>query len=202
MEAGYGPELKAPYGIGIRRCRRRIPRGLAACNSGSSDPTSTGGSRQDTKDYSKWCDLKSELQGKSVSIYTSIVAPEDAQHKASYKAFEECTGVTIKYEGDKDFEKNLPASAPRPATCPTSPTSRSRVCSRPWSTPARPSRPPRAWPTMVDKNFGADWKKYGTVDDTFYAAPLGANVKSYVWYSPKKFTEKGYKPFPRPGTSS
>ena len=44
----------------------------------------------------------------------------------------------------------------------------------------------------VDEYFGEDWKKYGTVDDTFYAAPLGANVKSYVWYSPKMFADKGY----------
>jgi alpha-glucoside transport system substrate-binding protein len=44
----------------------------------------------------------------------------------------------------------------------------------------------------VDKYFGEDWKKYGTVDGTFYAAPLGANVKSYVWYSPGVFKDKGY----------
>lgn len=164
---------------------------LAACNSGSSDPTSTAGGDTDTKDYSKWCDLKSELQGKSVSIYTSIVAPEDAQHKESYKAFEECTGVTIKYEGDKDFEKNLPARAqtgnlPDVAYLPQPGLLKTMVDTG----KAQPAA--KSVADMVDKNFGADWKKYGTVDDTFYAAPLGANVKSYVWYSPKKFTEKGY----------
>jgi alpha-glucoside transport system substrate-binding protein len=45
----------------------------------------------------------------------------------------------------------------------------------------------------VDKYFNEDWKTYGTVDDTFYAVPLGANVKSFVWYSPSAFEEKGYK---------
>src|SRR5690606_16959367 len=45
----------------------------------------------------------------------------------------------------------------------------------------------------MDKNFSEDWKAYGTVDGTFYAAPLGANVKSFVWYSPSMFEEKGYK---------
>ncbi|MGL4173049.1 MAG: ABC transporter substrate-binding protein [Actinomycetota bacterium] len=45
----------------------------------------------------------------------------------------------------------------------------------------------------VDDFFGADWKTYGTVDGTFYAAPFGANVKSYVWYSPNFFKEKGYE---------
>ena len=38
-----------------------------------------------------------------------------------------------------------------------------------------------------------DWKQYGTVDGKFYAAPLGANVKSFVWYSPQAFKDKGYE---------
>ena len=45
----------------------------------------------------------------------------------------------------------------------------------------------------VDEFWGEDWKAYGTVDDTFYAAPLGANVKSFVWYSPSVFEENGYE---------
>jgi alpha-glucoside transport system substrate-binding protein len=44
----------------------------------------------------------------------------------------------------------------------------------------------------VDEFFGEDWKNYGSVDGKFYAAPLGANVKSFVWYSPKMFQEKGW----------
>ena len=165
----------------------------AACGGGSSDGGSGGGeAAADTKDYSKWCDLKSELQGKTVTVYTSIIAPEDQQQKDSYKAFEECTGVTVKYEGDKDFEKNLPQRAqtgnlpdvaylPQPGLLATMVDTGKVI-------PASQSVSDE-----VDKNFGADWKKYGTVDDVFYAAPLGANVKSYVWYSPKKFAEKGYK---------
>ena len=31
------------------------------------------------------------------------------------------------------------------------------------------------------------------MDGKFYAAPLGANVKSFVWYSPAMFEEKGYE---------
>ncbi|MGH8938256.1 MAG: ABC transporter substrate-binding protein, partial [Actinomycetes bacterium] len=45
----------------------------------------------------------------------------------------------------------------------------------------------------VDEFFGEDWKNYGTVDGKFYAAPLGANVKSFVWYSPKMFEENGWE---------
>jgi alpha-glucoside transport system substrate-binding protein len=45
----------------------------------------------------------------------------------------------------------------------------------------------------VDANYTADWKVYGTVDGVFYAAPLGANVKSFVWYSPKTFADNGWE---------
>ena len=43
----------------------------------------------------------------------------------------------------------------------------------------------------VDENWSPDWKAYGTVDDVFYAAPMLANVKGYVWYSPASFEEWG-----------
>jgi alpha-glucoside transport system substrate-binding protein len=45
----------------------------------------------------------------------------------------------------------------------------------------------------VDKFWGADWKAYGSADGKFYAAPSGASVKSLVWYSPKEFSDNGYK---------
>jgi len=45
----------------------------------------------------------------------------------------------------------------------------------------------------IDKWWSEDWKKYGTVDDTVYAAPLMASVKGYIWYSPAEFDEKGYE---------
>ncbi|HMM95128.1 MAG: carbohydrate ABC transporter substrate-binding protein [Micrococcales bacterium] len=164
----------------------------AACSSGSSNDNTGGDTgKADTTDYSKWCDMKSELTGKSVSIYTSIVTPEDASHKASYKAFEDCTGVKINYEGDKDFEKNLPQRAqsgnlpdiafiPQPGLLQTMVDTGKAI-------PAS-----ETVGKEVDQYFGADWRKYGSVDGTLYAAPLGANVKSYVWYSPKTFAAKGY----------
>jgi alpha-glucoside transport system substrate-binding protein len=44
-----------------------------------------------------------------------------------------------------------------------------------------------------DKYFAASWKDYGTVNGKFYSAPLGANVKSFVWYSPTAFKDAGYE---------
>ena len=163
---------------------------MAACGGGS-DTGGSGTAAADTKDYSKWCDLKSELTGKTVSIYTSIVTPEDAPQKASYKAFEDCTGVTIKYEGDKDFEKNLPQRAqtgnlPDVAFVPQPGLLQTMVDT------GKAIEAPKSVGDEVDKYFGKDWRGYGSVDGTLYAAPLGANVKSYVWYSPKAFKDKGY----------
>ena len=47
------------------------------------------------------------FNGKSVQVFTSILAPEDALYEKSYEEFEECTGITIKYEGSNDFEAAL-----------------------------------------------------------------------------------------------
>jgi alpha-glucoside transport system substrate-binding protein len=156
-------------------------------SSGSDSSASGGTSTIDCAPYKAFGDLK----GKTVSVYTSITAPEDAPHQASYKPFEECTGVTIKYEGSKEFEAQLPVrvkggNAPDIAYIPQPGLLATMV-----ATGAVKEAPPEV-AANVDKNM-PDWKNYGTVDGKFYAAPLGANVKSFVWYSPKAFADKGYQ---------
>ncbi len=166
---------------------------LTATACGSSDDSSGGSASSggtstiDCAPYKAFGDLK----GKTVSVYTSITAPEDAPHQASYKPFEECTGVTIKYEGSKEFEAQLPVrvkggNAPDIAYIPQPGLLATMV-----ATGAVKEAPPEVV-ANVDKNM-PDWKNYGTVDGKFYAAPLGANVKSFVWYSPKAFADKGYQ---------
>ena len=167
--------------------------GLAACggsdDGGSDDAggSDSGATKIDCAPYEKFGDLK----GKEVSVYTTIVAPEDGPHIASYKPFEDCTGVKIKYEGSREMEAqisvrvkggNAPdiAYLPQPGLLKTL-VATGKVIPAPPETEAN-----------VDKNM-PDWKTYGTVDGKFYAAPLGANVKSYVWYSPTAFKDKGYE---------
>src|SRR3954471_2937627 len=81
--------------------------GLAACGDDSGDDSGTSANASagsiDCSPYTKFGDLK----GKSVSVYTSIVTPEDTPQINSYKPFEQCTGVTVKYEGDKSFEQQV-----------------------------------------------------------------------------------------------
>jgi alpha-glucoside transport system substrate-binding protein len=169
---------------------------LAGCGSddddgdgGSAGGTSPGEGKAECEGLTEFGDLT----GKKVHIYTSIVTPEDTAHKDSYKLFTECTGAEVEYEGSKEFEAQLVvrvrsgnapdiAYVPQPGLLQTLVTDTGKVVEAPDSVAAN-----------VDEWFGEDWKGYGTVDGTFYAAPLGANVKSFVWYSPKVFEKNGWE---------
>ena len=126
------------------------------------------------------------------SIYTSIVAPEDKPYKDSFKLFTDCTGAEVDYEGSKEFEAQLVvrvksgnppdiAFIPQPGLLKTLVEDTGKVVEA-----------PQTVSDNVDEFYGEDWKEYGTVDGKFYAPPLTANVKSFVWYSPKMFEENGW----------
>ena len=162
---------------------------LAACGGGNTD-TSGGGStaaNADCADYKAYGDLK----GKTVSIYTSIVTPEDVPYTNSYKTFEQCTGAKIKYEGDKSFETQVLVRAkagnpPDIAIVPQPGLLKQLVAT------GKAKEAPAEVAANVDKFWGEDWKGYATIDGKFYAAPASANVKSLVWYSPSSFKDAGY----------
>ncbi|RXR25767.1 carbohydrate ABC transporter substrate-binding protein [Oerskovia turbata] len=166
---------------------------LTACG-GSGGDDETGGSTGeaasiDCAPYEEFGDI----DGTSVNVYTSIVDPEAQTQKDSYKPFEDCTGVTIDYEGSREFEAQLlvrvkAGNAPDIAYLPQPGLLQTIVRDTGTIVPA-----PDATATNVDENWEASWKEYGTVDGVFYAAPLGANVKSYVWYSPAAFEDGGYE---------
>ncbi|WP_433291908.1 ABC transporter substrate-binding protein [Actinoplanes sp. CA-030573] len=164
---------------------------VAACgdnkDSGSNASTGASASAIDCAPYTKFGDLK----GKTVSIYTGIVTPEDTPHINSYKPFEQCTGVTVKYEGDKSFETQILVRAkagnpPDLAIVPQPGLVKQLVAT------GKAVAAPADTEANVDKFWSKDWKAYGTVDGKFYAAPLGASVKSLVWYSPNAFKDAGY----------
>ena len=164
---------------------------LAACGGGTSNntPAADGGGASasaECADYTQYGDLK----GKTVSIYTGIVTPEDTPHIESYKPFEKCTGATIKYEADKSFEAQILVRAkagnpPDLAIVPQPGLLKQLVAT------GKVVEAPEQVSKNVDEFWSKDFKDYGTVDGKFYAAPLGANLKSLVWYSPAEFDEKG-----------
>src|SRR5215216_603827 len=132
------------------------------------------------------------LTGKKVHIYTSIVAPEDKSHKDSYKVFTECTGAKVEYEGSKEFEAQLvvrvkSGNAPDIAYVPQPGMLRTLV-----NETGKVVEAPDGVSDNVDKWFSESSRDYSSVDGKLYAAPLGSNVKSFVWYSPEMFAKNGW----------
>jgi alpha-glucoside transport system substrate-binding protein len=164
---------------------------LAACGGGDDDDgggTAAGGEDVDCADFEQYGDLS----GETVTVYTGIVTPEDTPHIESWEPFEECTGATIRGEFDKAFETQIlvraQAGNPPDIAFVPQPGLVQQLVSTGAAVPA-----PEETSANVDEFWGEDWKAYGTVDDQFYAAPLGANMKSLVWYSPAEFEENGYE---------
>ena len=95
---------------------------------------------------------------------------------------------------------STPARTPSSPTCrsrstaatrPTSRSSRSPACSQQMVQTGTVKKPP-ARHRRQRGNWNAAWKSYGSVNGTFYAAPMSANMKSLVWYSPKYFAAHNY----------
>ena len=161
--------------------------GMAACSSDSGGGSGASSS-VDCSAFSSYGDLS----GTTVSVYTAIVSPEADPYVDSFKAFEQCTGATIDYQGDKAFSEQISVrvqggNAPDIAFVPQPGLVETLVAS------GKAVAAPADTEANVDKYFSEDWKAYGTVDGTFYAAPLGASVKSLVWYSPSAFADAGYE---------
>jgi alpha-glucoside transport system substrate-binding protein len=129
--------------------------------------------------------------GTTVTMYASITDPEGGFLKDSWKQFEKCTGITISYTGDKEFETaiktkveggNAPDIAifPQPGLVKT------------YAEAGKLKPASQAVFAETKANWNADWVSYGSPDGVFFAAPMGANAKSLVWYSPKAFKKAGY----------
>ncbi|MGC4854559.1 ABC transporter substrate-binding protein [Micromonospora sp. DT4] len=155
----------------------------------------TGDDKKSDKAGSAECAPYEKYQGndgKKVSIYASIRDAEADLLERSWTQFTDCTGIEIAYEGSGEFEAQLPVrvdggNAPDIAFVPQ-PGLVKRFADagklKPLSADTK---------ALAEQNMPADWLKYGTVNGTLYGVPLGANVKSFVWYSPKTFKEKGWE---------
>ena len=180
--------------------RRRAAAGLvglalAATACGTGGATGTTAAPDPDASVPPGCEEFADYQGSSgtsVSMYTSIRDIEADRYVESFKKFEECTGITIKYEGSGEFEAQLNVqvqggNAPDLAFIPQ-PGLLQRFAASGDALPA-----PEGVVANVDEYWSEAWKGYGSVDGTLFAAPMGANVKSYVWYSPTAFAEAGYE---------
>jgi alpha-glucoside transport system substrate-binding protein len=129
--------------------------------------------------------------GTTVSVYSTIRDAEADAIQAAWKTFADCTGIKIDYEGTGEFEAQIQVrvdggNPPDLAFFPQ-PGLMERFAKANKLKPA-----PVKVKEIAEKNWSKDWIGYGSVNGTFYAAPLGSNVKSFVWYSPKMFKDKGF----------
>ncbi len=126
----------------------------------------------------------------TVQIAGGITGSEADLLSQSFDKFTKDTGIKVVYTGDKGFEGNIVTkvtggSAPDIAIVPQPGLLKSLVGT------GEVKEATDAVSSNVDKYWSKDWKTYGSVDDTFYAAPMLGNVKGYVWYSPAQFKEWG-----------
>lgn len=159
---------------------------VAACGGG--DPAT------DKLDQAECAPFKeyTGIAGKEVSIYASIRDTEADLLEQSWKDFADCTGVKISYEGSGEFETQINVRvdggrAPDIAFIPQPGLIEKFAKAGNLKAVSDNTK------TTAEANYSPDWLTYSTFDGKFYGAPLGSNVKSFVWYSPKMFTEKGYK---------
>ncbi|SFN37460.1 ABC transporter substrate-binding protein [Mycetocola miduiensis] len=127
-----------------------------------------------------------------VTIGGTIQDDEADRLVESWADFSTCTGIEVSYQGTKEFEAQIAVlaeagNAPDIGIVPQ-PGLLARLAAGGWLKPA-----PQAVEENTDEFWGEDWKQYGSYDGTFYAAPLMASVKGFVWYSPTEFEEKGYE---------
>lgn len=129
--------------------------------------------------------------GTTVTASGSIRDTEADDLETAWKKFSECTGIIIEYTGDAAFEAQLQVrvdggNPPDLAFIPQ-PGLLARL-----ATNGKVKEASAEVKANAEKGWSKDWQAYGTVNGKLYAAPLGANVKSFVWYSPKTFKDKGY----------
>ncbi|KEP74746.1 sugar ABC transporter substrate-binding protein [Microbacterium sp. SUBG005] len=146
---------------------------LAGCAEGDSSGSGGSGSGETT-----------------VRIAGGITGTEADALNQSFEQFTQDTGIKVVYTGDKSFEGNIVTKvsggdAPDIAIVPQPGLLKTLIGT------GEVQEASDAVSSNVDEYWGEDWKSYGTEDGTFYAAPMLANLKGYVWYSPAKFKEWG-----------
>jgi alpha-glucoside transport system substrate-binding protein len=170
---------------------------LSACSAPPDDSPGTGGGTDNGGAAAEGCEAFEEygdLSGTTVTVYSSIRDTEGEWHNQSYDQFRECTGAEVQYEGTGEFEAQLPVriqagNAPDIAYMPQPGLLQTIVSDFPDA--VVPVGELAA--SNADEYYSEAWRGYGTVDGTFYATPLGSNVKSFVWYSPSMFSDAGYE---------
>ena len=132
--------------------------------------------------------------GTTVTMLTSEGAFDAEAFRASVSDFEGCTGIRIVLElsGDEDALSARMLSGTAPDLAEIDQPAMARSVRETRGGADRPVPVPPAAAANVARWWNPAWKTYSTVDGVVYGVPFGANVKSLVWYSPKRFKASGY----------
>ncbi|MGC5076369.1 ABC transporter substrate-binding protein [Agrococcus sp. DT81.2] len=132
------------------------------------------------------------FEGAEVNVYGTILNEEQERLNESWLEFEDCTGIDVVYEGSAEFEAQINvriqggnppdlAFFPQPGLL-ASVVGTGAVLEAPESVAAN-----------AQEYWNETFQGFGTVDGTFYGAPLMSSVKGFVWYSPTVFEENGWE---------
>ncbi|MEZ5115288.1 MAG: ABC transporter substrate-binding protein [Candidatus Nanopelagicales bacterium] len=173
---------------------------LAACSSSSDSGSSasasaSGGGESSAASVEPGCEDYASygtFEGAKVTIFTSILPPEQQKYEASWADFEKCTGIDVVYEGSDQFEAQLPTriaggNAPDIAFIPQPGLLQQLVNGQ-----QPPVQVSEATQANIEQFWNPGISQYGKVNDVYYGAPLSSNMKSLVWYSPTAFADAGY----------
>jgi len=163
----------------------------SACSSSDSTETSTTGSGSLAEA------LEGKYKGKVVTMFGPFADADEVKFNDSIKAFEEKSGIDIKYEGSKEFEATISVrvdggNAPDIADFPQPGllggfVAKGKVVDVSKVIPL----------DTLKSKYNQSWIDMATMDGTDGKIVAGvwnrANVKGIVWYPKKAWEEAGYK---------
>ncbi|MCG8568746.1 MAG: ABC transporter substrate-binding protein [Spirochaetes bacterium] len=139
---------------------------------------------------------KDDMSGKEVVILGAIASDDEIGNlEACFEPFEKRTGITIKYEGTKEFENLIfvRAEAGNPPDVAMFPQPGGVI-----KLARQGKLVPMKQKTIdnVKKNYSQGWIDLMTVDGTIYGVVHRVNIKSNVFYPKKAWEAKGW-PIPK-----
>lgn len=151
----------------------------AACGGGATATPGGGGGTGD-------------LAGKTVTVSGAFVDVEADRLAEALKPFEDATGVTVKYSGDKSFEQQLnvqvQAGNPPDVALLPQPGGMKNYAAQGKLFPL-----PADIVASIDANYGPGWKEVGTADDgKVYGVFHRVNLKGLVFYPKVAWDARGY----------
>ena len=142
---------------------------------------------------------KYDLSGQELTIFGPWTGPDQELVNSMIDYFEEATGAKVTYTGSDSFEQQIvidakAGSPPNLAVFPQ-PGLAADLASQGLLKPL-----PEGAADFMKQNYaaGQSWVDLGTYkgqdgNETFYAFPYKADVKSLVWYLPENFEDAGYE---------